>query len=61
MSQPVRHLYEFGPFCLDATERLLALAERFRGAAGREANVRDLAWREEAFSEAKIQIRLDSG
>src|SRR5712664_4819981 len=26
----------------DATERLLALAERFRGAAGREANVRDL-------------------
>jgi len=23
MSQTVRHLYEFGPFCLDATERLL--------------------------------------
>ena len=22
MSQTVRHLYEFGPFCLDATERL---------------------------------------
>src|SRR6266513_910566 len=23
MSQTLRHLYEFGPFCLDATERLL--------------------------------------
>ncbi|TSD87856.1 methionine synthase [Mycobacterium sp. KBS0706] len=30
----------------DATERLLALAERFKGAAGREAKERDLTWRE---------------
>ncbi len=30
----------------DATERLLTLAERFRGAAGREAKGQDLAWRE---------------
>ncbi|WP_413993168.1 methionine synthase [Labrys okinawensis] len=29
----------------DATERLLALAERFRGAGGREAKQQDLAWR----------------
>ena len=30
----------------DATERLLALAERFKGSAGKEAQERDLAWRE---------------
>jgi 5-methyltetrahydrofolate--homocysteine methyltransferase len=30
----------------DATERLLDLAERYKGAAGREARERDLAWRE---------------
>ncbi|MDR6292283.1 5-methyltetrahydrofolate--homocysteine methyltransferase [Inquilinus ginsengisoli] len=30
----------------DATERLLTLAERFKGAAGREAKERDLTWRE---------------
>ncbi len=30
----------------DATDRLLALAERFKGAAGREAKERDLRWRE---------------
>ena len=30
----------------DATERLLTLAERFRGTAGREAKGQDLAWRE---------------
>jgi 5-methyltetrahydrofolate--homocysteine methyltransferase len=30
----------------DATERLLDLAERFKGAGGREARERDLAWRE---------------
>ena len=30
----------------DATERLLALAERFKGAAGKEAKAQDLAWRE---------------
>src|SRR5258706_2703572 len=27
MSQPIKHLYEFGPFRLDATERLLLRAE----------------------------------
>ncbi len=31
----------------DATERLLAVAERFRGAAGKEAKAQDLAWRDE--------------
>ena len=30
----------------DGTERLLDLAERFKGAAGREARERDLAWRD---------------
>ena len=30
----------------DSTERLLALAERYKGAAGKEAKERDLAWRE---------------
>lgn len=30
----------------DGTERLLALAERFKGTAGREAKERDLAWRD---------------
>ena len=30
----------------DATERLLELAERFKGTAGKEAKERDLAWRE---------------
>jgi 5-methyltetrahydrofolate--homocysteine methyltransferase len=30
----------------DATERLLALAQRFKGAAGREARVQDLVWRQ---------------
>src|SRR5215211_8901906 len=29
----------------DATERLLTLAERYRGGAGREAKAQDLAWR----------------
>ena len=31
----------------DATERLLAVAERYRGAGGKEAKAQDLAWREE--------------
>ncbi|KXF78869.1 methionine synthase [Paramesorhizobium deserti] len=31
---------------LDATERLLELAERFKGGAGKEARERDLSWRE---------------
>jgi 5-methyltetrahydrofolate--homocysteine methyltransferase len=30
----------------DATERLLALAERYKGTAGKEAAARDLSWRE---------------
>ncbi len=30
----------------DATERLLAVAERYRGGAGKEAKAQDLAWRE---------------
>ncbi|WP_374290617.1 methionine synthase [Paenirhodobacter enshiensis] len=30
----------------DATERMLEIAERFRGAAGKEEKARDLAWRE---------------
>ncbi|MDY6961960.1 MAG: methionine synthase, partial [Pseudomonadota bacterium] len=30
----------------DGTERLLEIAERYRGAAGKEARVQDLAWRE---------------
>jgi 5-methyltetrahydrofolate--homocysteine methyltransferase len=30
----------------DATERLLEIAERYRGGPGREARVQDLAWRE---------------
>ncbi len=31
----------------DATDRLLALAERYRGGAGKEAKAQDLSWREE--------------
>ena len=31
----------------DATERLLDVAERFRGAGGKEAKAQDLAWRDE--------------
>ena len=31
----------------DATERLLAVAERFRGAGAKEAKAQDLAWRDE--------------
>jgi 5-methyltetrahydrofolate--homocysteine methyltransferase len=30
----------------DATERLLAVAERYRGASGKEAKAQDLSWRE---------------
>jgi 5-methyltetrahydrofolate--homocysteine methyltransferase len=32
----------------DATERLLAVAERYRGASGKEAKAQDLSWREQA-------------
>ena len=35
-----------------ATERLLEIAERFKGAAGKEAKERDLAWRDVAGREA---------
>ena len=31
----------------DATERMLAVAERFRGAGGKEAKAHDMAWRDE--------------
>jgi len=31
----------------DATERLLALAERYRGGSGKEAKAQDLSWREQ--------------
>ncbi len=44
----------------DATERLLALAQRFRGAAGREANVRDLAWRQRPV-EKRLEHALVNG
>lgn len=35
----------------DGTERLLEVAERFRGGPGREAKVQDLAWREKPVEE----------
>ncbi|RUT32870.1 methionine synthase [Arsenicitalea aurantiaca] len=35
----------------DATERLLDLAERYRGAGGREAKAKDLSWREKPVEE----------
>ena len=35
----------------DATERLLALAERFKGAGGREAKEKDLRWRDQPVAE----------
>ncbi|MBV9286693.1 MAG: methionine synthase, partial [Hyphomicrobiales bacterium] len=44
----------------DATERLLALAERFRGAGGKEAKAQDLAWREEPV-EKRIAHALVNG
>ena len=44
----------------DATERLLALAERFNGTAGEEAKERDLAWRERPVEE-RISHALVNG
>ncbi len=44
----------------DATERLLAIAERYRGAAGREGSGKDLAWREWPVSE-RISHALVNG
>ncbi|MDF2799936.1 MAG: metH, partial [Devosia sp.] len=35
----------------DATDRLLALAERYRGAAGKEAAAKDLSWRDKPVEE----------
>jgi 5-methyltetrahydrofolate--homocysteine methyltransferase len=44
----------------DATERLLALAERFKGAGGKAAREQDLAWRE-ASVEKRIEYALVNG
>ena len=44
----------------DATERLLAVAERFRGAGAREAKAQDLAWRGEPV-EKRIAHALVNG
>jgi 5-methyltetrahydrofolate--homocysteine methyltransferase len=44
----------------DATERLLALAERFRGAGAKEAKAQDLAWREDPV-EKRIAHALVNG
>ena len=35
----------------DATDRLLALAEKYRGTAGKEAAAKDLSWREKSVEE----------
>jgi 5-methyltetrahydrofolate--homocysteine methyltransferase len=40
-----------------ATERLLDIAERFKGAAGKEAKAKDLAWRDLAGREAASATR----
>ncbi len=44
----------------DGTERLLTIAERYRGAAGKEAKAQDLAWREEPV-EKRIAHALVNG
>ena len=44
----------------DATERMLALAERFRSAGGREAKAQNLAWRDEPV-EKRIAHALVNG
>ena len=44
----------------DATDRLLALAERFKGNGGREAKVQDLAWREQPVA-GRISHALVNG
>jgi 5-methyltetrahydrofolate--homocysteine methyltransferase len=43
-----------------ATERMLEIAERFKGAAGKEARERDLAWREWAV-EKRLEHALVNG
>ncbi len=44
----------------DATERLLDLAERYKGSAGKEARERDLAWREWSVAK-RIEHALVNG
>ncbi|WP_299132383.1 methionine synthase [uncultured Amaricoccus sp.] len=44
----------------DATERLLGIAERYKGAAGKEAKERDLAWRDWPVAE-RISHALVNG
>ncbi|MGF9563878.1 methionine synthase [Neorhizobium sp. JUb45] len=44
----------------DGTERLLEVAERFRGGPGREARVQDLSWRERSVEE-RISHALVNG
>ncbi|MGI2031690.1 methionine synthase [Rhizobium panacihumi] len=44
----------------DGTERLLEVAERFRGGPGREAKVQDLSWRERSVEE-RISHALVNG
>ena len=45
---------------IDATERLLTLAERFRGVAGRDAKGQDLAWRERSVDK-RLEHALVNG
>jgi 5-methyltetrahydrofolate--homocysteine methyltransferase len=44
----------------DATDRLLALAERYRGTAGKEAAAKDMSWREKSVEE-RISYALVNG
>jgi len=44
----------------DATDRLLAIAEQYRGTAGRESNLKDLSWREKPVEE-RISHALVNG
>ncbi|MGU3574327.1 methionine synthase [Brucellaceae bacterium C25G] len=44
----------------DATERLLELAERYRGTAGKEAKAKDMSWREQSVEE-RISYALVNG
>ncbi len=44
----------------DATDRLLAIAERYRGEAGRESGLKDLSWREKPVEE-RIAYALVNG
>ncbi|WP_316354513.1 methionine synthase [Devosia sp.] len=44
----------------DATDRLLALAERYRGTAGKEAAAKDMSWREGTVEE-RISYALVNG